>query len=136
MFAAAGLYNATRDWRLVPVVGVSFLASIIAGFRGELPAQEFVERVLVGLSFTAPLIALLLLATLIGSFFAMVHALHAPRPERHALAGTLFGFSLAGLVSNYPSILIGYGAAPIIGFGLALALARRHASPACNARQG
>ena len=42
---------------------------------------------------------------------------------RHALAGSLFGFSLAAIVSNYPSVLIGYGAAPIIGYGLALALA-------------
>lgn len=124
MFIAAGLYNATRDWRLVPVAGVAFLASLIAGFRGELPAQAFVERVLIQLALDAPIVGLLLLGALLGGFFTMVHALHTPKPERHALAGALFGFSLAALVSNYPSVLIGYGAAPIIGFGVALALAR------------
>ena len=51
------------------------------------------------------------------------HALPAEMRVRHALAGSLFGFSLAAIVSNYPSVLIGYGAAPIIGYGLALALA-------------
>ncbi|MEZ5682087.1 MAG: hypothetical protein R3E14_12430 [Erythrobacter sp.] len=124
MFSAVGLYIATSDWRLVPVVAIAFLASLIAGFRGELPAQAFVERVLIQLAFDAPLVGLALLLALLGGFFTMVHALHTPRPERHALAGALFGFSLAALVSNYPSVLIGYGAAPIIGFGAALSLAR------------
>lgn len=125
MFATVGLYTATRDWRLVPVVAVAFLASLIAGFRGELPAAPFVERVLIQLALDAPVAALALLLALLGGFFTIVHAIHAPQAERHALAGTLFGFSLAALVSNYPSVLIGYGAAPIIGFGAALALARQ-----------
>ncbi|WFL76685.1 hypothetical protein P7228_11840 [Altererythrobacter arenosus] len=125
MFTAVGLYNATRDWRLVPVAGVAFLATLIAGFRGELPAQPFVERLLMRLALEAPLIALALLAALLAGFFMTAHSLSAPKAERHALAGALFGFSLAALLSNYPSVLIGYGAAPIIGFGAALALARQ-----------
>jgi hypothetical protein len=40
--------------------------------------------------------------------------------ERYALAGTFAGVSLAALMSKSPHILIGYGAAPIIGYGLAL----------------
>ncbi|MEE3218199.1 MAG: hypothetical protein VX247_07875, partial [Pseudomonadota bacterium] len=123
MLAAVGLYNATRDWRLVPVAGIAFLASIIAGLRGELPAQPFVERVLVELAFHQPLAALGLGASLIAAFLLVAHALPAEMRVRHALAGSLFGFSLAAIVSNYPSVLIGYGAAPIIGYGLALALA-------------
>lgn len=125
MFAAVGLYNATRDWRLVPVAAVAFFASMIAGLRGELPAQPFVERVLVRLAMETPLAAFGLALALLGCFLLLAHALPAPKPTRHALAGSLFGFSLAALVSNYPSVLIGYGATPILGYGLALALARQ-----------
>lgn len=123
MLAAVGLYNAGGDWRMVPVAGIAFFASLVAGLRGELPAQPFVERVLVHLAMTRPLAAFGLALALLASFLLMAHAIRAPKPVRHALAGSLFGFSLAALVSNYPSILIGYGAAPILGFGLAIGLA-------------
>jgi len=125
MMAAVGLYNANGDWRMVPVVGIAFLASISAGLRGELPAQPFVERVLVDLALHPPFAALGLGAALLASFLLIAHAIPAEKRVRHALAGSLFGFSLAALVSNYPSVLIGYGAAPILGYGLALALARQ-----------
>lgn len=125
MFTAVGLYNATRDWRLVPVAGVAFLATLIASFRGHLPAQPFVERVLIQLTLETPLAGIALMVALIAGFFIMTHVIQAPKAERHALAGALFGFSLAAMLSNYPSVLIGYGAAPIIGFGVALALARQ-----------
>ena len=59
----------------------------------------------------------------LDSAFAYTRASVVAQGVRHALAGPLFGFSLAATVSNYPSVLIGYGAAPIIGYGLALALA-------------
>ena len=123
MMTAVGLYNATRDWRLVPVAGIAFFASMVAGLRGELPAQPFVERVLIHLAMETPLAAFGLALALLGAFFLVAHALPATKPVRHALAGSLFGFSLAALVSNYPSVLIGYGAAPILGYGLALGLA-------------
>lgn len=123
MLAAVGIYTARDDWRLIPVAGISFFASLVAGLRGELPAQPFVERILVHLAFEAPAGALALALALLGSFFLLAHALAAERPVRHALAGTLFGFFLAALVSNYPTILVGYGAAPIVGFGLAIGLA-------------
>ncbi|MBO6769262.1 MAG: hypothetical protein JJ901_13305 [Erythrobacter sp.] len=123
MLAAVGLYNARGDWRLVPVAGIAFFASLVAGLRGELPAQPFVERVLVSLAFDQPLGALGLALALLASFFLMAHGIRAEKAVRHSLAGCLFGFSLAAVVSNYPSILIGYGAAPILGFGLAIGLA-------------
>ncbi|WP_341859864.1 hypothetical protein WKH79_05545 [Qipengyuania sp. GPGPB31] len=124
MMAAVGLYNAGQDWRMVPVAGIAFLASIGAVLRGELPAQPFVERVLVDLALREPLAALGLGMALLAGFLMFAHALPAAKSTRHALAGSLFGFSLAAFVSNYPSVLIGYGAAPILGYGLALALAR------------
>ena len=122
MLAAVALYDATRDWRHGLVAIVAFAASLVAAMRGELPAQPFVERVLFQLALNDPLVALGLLAALVASFFLIVGALPGRETSRKALAGTLFGFSFAGLVSNYPSALIGYGAAPILGFGLALGL--------------
>ena len=53
---------------------------------------------------------------------------HRASPDNNTkvpgLATMRVGFSLAAIVSNYPSVLIGYGAAPILGYGLALALAQ------------
>ena len=123
MLAAVGLYTARDDWRMVPVAGIAFFASLVAGLRGELPAQPFVERVLVHLALEAPAGAFVLALALLASFFLLAHGLTADKPVRHGLAGALFGFSLAALVSNYPTILVGYGASPILGFGLAIGLA-------------
>lgn len=119
-FATIGLYNATRDWKIGVVAGTAFFASLVMVVRGELPAQPFVERVLVETAMVQPLAALSLLAALLASFFIMLHAIAARTPVRHALAGSLFGLTVASVLSNYPSALIGYGAAPILGYALAL----------------
>ncbi|MFA6218193.1 MAG: hypothetical protein WC692_00245 [Erythrobacter sp.] len=123
MLAGVGFYQDRRDWKYGVFVIVAFFAILVMTVRGELAAQPFVERVLHLLLFEAPLVALGLLATLLASFFLMLHAAPGSPLARRALAGTLFGFSIAAILSNYPSALIGYGAAPIIGFGLALGLA-------------
>ena len=129
-FAAMGLYNAKRDWKDGVVAGTGFFATLVMWARGALPAQPFVERVLVDVAVVQPLAALALLACLIASFLLILHALPAPLAQRHALAGTLFGFSIAAVLSNYPSALIGYGAAPILGFAVALSQIERAKSKA------
>lgn len=123
MLAAVGIYTARDDWRMVPVAGIAFFASLVAGLRGELPAQPFVERILVHLAFEVPVGALALAGALLATFFLLANALAAEKSVRHGLAGAFFGFCVAALVSNYPTILVGYGAAPILGFGLAIGLA-------------
>lgn len=120
--AAFGLYDATKDWRYGAFAAVAFAISLVAAIRGELPPQPFVERVMFLLARTDPFIALGLLASLLASFFLIAGAAPGRDTSRKALAGALFGFAFAGHVSNYPSPLIGYGAAPILGFGLALGL--------------
>ena len=122
MLAAVGLHEATRDWRYGLFAIVAFVAAIGAAMSGELPAQPFVERVHVALAFTHPAVALALLVVLVASFFLILHAPEGSEPARKALAGSLFGFAFAGIVSNYPSPMVGYGAAPILGFGLALGM--------------
>jgi hypothetical protein len=123
-FGAVGLYHAAPDWKTGMVCVVGFLASIVMVLRGELPAQPFVERVLVEAAIAAPLLALVLALALLAAYLLIVARVALPRPERFALAGTLFGFIAMSLLNNYPTPLVGFGAAPILGYGLALGLRR------------
>lgn len=125
VFAAIGLHDVTKDWRFGVTCIVGFFASLAMALRGELPAQPFVERVLINTAQTDPFIALALLVALVIGFFGLLFLAPMERRSRYALAGSLFGFSLMAIYSNYPSVLIGYGAAPILGYGLALGLSRR-----------
>ena len=120
--AAFGLYDATKDWRYGAFAAAAFTVSLVAATRGELPAQPYVERVIFLLARTDLLAALGLTAALLAGFVLILTAFPGREAGRKALAGCLFGFTFAGHVSNYPSVLVGYGAAPILGFGLALGL--------------
>lgn len=122
MVVAVGLYFAWRDWQPGVVAMVAFFAGILASLRGELPAQAFVEHVLADallLNFAAGVG--LLIATL-AAFGLLLVAIHQPRAVRFAMAGSFAGFSITALLSNYPTPLIGYGAAPLIGYALALSI--------------
>lgn len=122
--AAIGLYFAWWDWKPGLVAVIAFLAALIAGVEGRLPPQPFVEEVLSGLVIEGPLIGLALLLSLIASLLLILRCVDHDPPSRFALAGVFGGFCITGLMAGYPNILIGYGAAPIIGFALALALKR------------
>ena len=132
--AAFGLYDATKDWRYGVVAAAAFVVSLVAAIHGELPAQRFVERVTFLLAKTNPLAALGLVAALLASFALIAGGFAGREASRKALAGCLFGFCIAGHVSNYPSVLIGYGASPILGFGIALALLCVRSPSGGNAR--
>jgi hypothetical protein len=123
--AATGLYFAWHCWKPGLAAVLLFLASLNAAVRGELPPQPFVERVLVEVALVnLPFAAALFLSLLAG--FAAILASTRKLPEtRYALAGAFAGFSIMAVLSHYPSILIGYGASPIIGFALALGLHMR-----------
>ncbi|RPF70699.1 hypothetical protein [Aurantiacibacter spongiae] len=121
-FAGVGIYHVTKDWRVGAVCALGFFASIAMALRGEVPVTPFVERVVVDTLFANVLAALALAAALVASFVLLLNAIPFDRTKRFALAGTLFGFTVASLMSTYPTPLIGYGAAPILGFGLALGL--------------
>lgn len=121
-FASVGLYHVTREWKIAVVAIIGFFASLIMAMRGELPPQPFVERVFADLIFEAPIAAALLFAMLVAGFFLILHITPATREVRYAIAGSLFGFAIMAIMSHYPTPLVGYGAAPILGFGFALGL--------------
>ena len=124
-FACAGLHHVSQDWKIGAVATVGFFAGLYAAIHGELAPQPFVERVLVDALLQAPLAGLGLALALAAGFVLMLQAASLPRSARFALAGSLFGFVLMSVVSNYPGPLIGYGASPILGYALALGLSRR-----------
>lgn len=136
MVAAVGLYFAWRTWPPGIVAIAGFVAGVLAAVRGELPARPFVEHVLAELVLDAPLMALGLFLALFASFFLMLRALHATAAVRFTLAGSLAGFSITALLSNYPSVLVGYGAAPILGYALALRLSEPTESKAAEKAPG
>ena len=123
-FAAVGIHHVTQRWPFGAVAIVGFFASIAMALRGEIAPQPFVERVLVDAASQNIAFAVLLFASLAGSFALMLLALPLSREKRFALAGALFGFAITATMTHYPYPLIGYGASAIIGFGIALGLNR------------
>lgn len=129
-FAAVALHDVTRDWRVGVAAILAFFATLVMAMRGELPPQQFVERIFVDLLIAAPLAAAALFMTLVAAFFLMLWRAPASKPVRYAMAGALFGFVLMALLSHYPTPMVGYGAAPVVGFALALWLGRGSRHPA------
>lgn len=128
VFAAIALHDQSRDWRHGLVAIVGFVAALIMAIGGELPPEPFVERVFADTLTTTPLIGASLLVALGGGLMGMLFCAPFEARARYALAGSLFGFGMMSIMSHYPTVLIGYGAAPILGYGLALGL--RHKNPA------
>ena len=123
-FAAVGIHHVTKDWRMGAVVIAGFLASIWMALAGEVPPEPFVERVLQDAFGASMLVGLALALALALSFCLMLFAAPLSREKRFAVAGALFGFTIMAMMSHYPLPLVGYGAAPILGFGLALGMKR------------
>ncbi|WP_052761782.1 hypothetical protein [Aurantiacibacter luteus] len=123
-FAAVGLHHVKRDWRVGGTAIVGFFASLWMAVRGEMPPQPFVENVLTQAAEGSIAFAVLLAASMVASFCLILFAIPFDRAKRFTLAGLFFGFVVTALMAPYPMPLIGYGAAPILGFGLALGLHR------------
>ncbi|RJY08907.1 hypothetical protein D6201_05635 [Aurantiacibacter aquimixticola] len=120
--AAVGIHHVTKDWRVGVTAIIGFLASIEMAMRGEIPPQPFVERVLVDAMMPNVAAGMALLLALAASFALLLYAIPFDRTKRFALAALLLGFTVMSVMTSYPTPLIGYGAAPILGFGIALGL--------------
>ncbi|WAT17980.1 hypothetical protein OZN62_13845 [Aurantiacibacter sp. MUD11] len=123
-FAAIGIHHVTKDWKVGVTAIVGFVASVMMSLVGELPPQPFVERVFIDSFSQSLFVGLALALSLAAGFALLTFAAPMSRESRFALAGALFGFVAIAMMSHYPMPLIGYGAAPIAGFGLALGLHR------------
>ncbi|MXP09855.1 hypothetical protein [Pseudoblastomonas halimionae] len=123
--AAIGVALATRDTKPALVAIAGLLAAIWAHKRGLLPPQAFVEQVYLDAAAIHPLwLVLLVVATIVGIVLIALDR-SIGRPERFALAGAMTGFVYTAAISSYPTPLVGYSAAPILGLAIALWLARR-----------
>ncbi|KTE37915.1 MULTISPECIES: hypothetical protein [unclassified Sphingopyxis] len=121
-----------RQERLVTGIGVAASMTAIATtlFRPDpLVAVKFVERVVPDAFAANAMLALLIGAALLFACAAPLFARSGnPRAVR-ALAGVIGGFMLASVIGAYPVPLGGYGASPILGYALALALLRMPVVP-------
>lgn len=127
-FTAATLAVLSRSRPMILAVLLGIIAVAFALRSDGPPPQPFVEDVLPQLWAIQPIAALLLGATLAWSAFILL-TLEAPS-RLPALASTaaLVGFVAMSFLGAYPTPLIGYGAAPFIGFGLAFAGLTRFAT--------
>ncbi len=97
----------------------------------DLQPVIFVENVLPDTWLRNPMLASLLAASLVA--VVIVPAVRSR--QLIPLTATFAAFTLASLLGNYPVPLVGHGAAPILGFGFAVAVTRSktQAEPYVNA---
>ena len=123
-FAAVGLHHVTRDWKVGVTALVAFFAAILMALAGQLPPAPFVENVLQDAAQASWIAVALLAGSLIACFALLLTRIPFDTAKRFSLAGLFFGFVVMALMQPYPTPLVGYSAAPILGFGLALGLHR------------
>ena len=99
-------------------------------WRDRLEPVPFVEGVLLDAAASSPLAAGMLGISLIASFFLVWTRSGAPEAERSALMAALIALIAASLLGPFPTPLLGYGAASILGFALGLALMGREVKAA------
>jgi len=118
--AAVGIAICDRNslWFAIGMLGLA--ASLGASFSVNLPPEQFVEQVIPELWQNHPMTALAMCASFVVGTTLVAQCSHIDRKGRVAICSTLFGFMLAAVLGDYPYPLIGFGAAPILGLGLAL----------------
>ena len=116
--AAVLAFEKSSAW--LSATAIAGLAATIFAFgRGELTPQLFVEAVLPAALDRSPSMSIALGMALLGPMLLPLLTRRNFAGAPAALAACIAGFVAASLIGPYPSILIGYGAAPILGSGLA-----------------
>ncbi len=122
-------HRSRLDWASA---AVAVVAAAWAWTRPDsLPAVSYVEEVVSAAFATAPSVGVfagLMLALLPAPFFFF--GLKHDSAAALALGALWGGFVLAGIFGNYPTPVIGYGASPVLGWGVSLGLALAHMSRA------
>jgi hypothetical protein len=127
---ATAVLAALRRSLAYGLVALSALALVAATWEaGTLAPQLYTEGVLAHVAAVAPAGAALLAGLLfLAPLWFRLAEPQIAQDEGLVLAGLLIGLSAAAVIAPFPFPLIGYGASPILGFGLALgaaALTRR-----------
>lgn len=117
-----------RRWRepLMAVGhGVVALGVLTTSVRPDsLAPVRFVENVVADALATQPIAGLLILGALIAAIMAPLWRRPPCRDRALGTSGAWLGFAAASMVGAYPTPLAGYGAAAILGYGLAIAVLR------------
>lgn len=125
--AGAALARAQRSATFALVAIASLALALATWHAGALEPQVYTEGVLAHVSQRSLAGAMALGAALfLATPALLVWRSPAAQAESLALAALLVALGLAAVIAPFPFPLIGYGASPILGFGLALgALAGR-----------
>lgn len=130
--ASAGLAAAHRSFGFALVAGASLTLALALFDAGTLQPERFTEAVLPHVWRNSPPLALLLGAVLfLVPAGLLLTGRCLARSDGIALAALLTGFGAAAVLGPFPYPLIGYGAAPILGFALALSVTRQKALSSC-----
>ena len=112
-----------RNAAVVAAAAMAALAAIACAVRPDpLAPVPFVEGALQTALANGGVLAILAVVALVLAIAAPFRRSGFSRIESRTVAAFLLGLALASLAGAYPTPLLGYGAASIIGYGLALAL--------------
>jgi len=114
------------------ISAAALVAAVLTLSAGALEPQLYTEGVLAHVA-SQSLGGAIVLGLLLLAAPVLVLAAPAPKPEAAALAAVMFGFGAMAILGPFPFPLIGYGASPILGFGVALGALGR-LSPARESR--
>lgn len=126
VLGAATLVQRPRQavpWAVVAVGAILAYAAWSA--PDTLPAVSYVEGLLSTTFATSPVLAALaglLMLSLPAPFLLVAASRPERRAEALALAALWAGWIASNLLGNYPAPVIGYGAAPILAWGLSIGL--------------
>lgn len=113
-----------RSWHAILLASLAIVAAIHLHHQGDaLSPVALVEAVQADGFAYSPIVGAVL--TLVG--FAPILLLLGGKWHNGPWVAFVLGAGLCAFVGAYPSILIGYGAAPILGFALAIRASRVHA---------
>ncbi|ABC63698.1 hypothetical protein [Erythrobacter litoralis] len=112
---------------LVAIAGGLLILAIGAylALRDTLEPVRFVEGVFPDAFAQMPLMTWVLIAALVISLGLLLWRAGAPAKEKAALVASMTGLIGVSLIGPFPTPLVGYGAASILGLSLALAILGR-----------
>lgn len=124
--AAALSLVASRSPGRITTLAIALAGCALTATRPDsLQPVRFVEGVLQDLAQGGWALTIIAASALLAAILAPSLRAHDRNTGGLAVSGWYLGFLVASLAGNYPTPLIGYGAGPIIGYGIAIGLLGR-----------